>query len=105
MKQNNKQYAFTISFIENRDTIPTLWATVKDFVRNNGHYFSNLASDSLYQFVTTDGERYNQCHFWTNFEIARLDLWHTEAYRAFFAHLDSQGGFYYERYITYKECI
>ncbi|KAF7726515.1 alpha 1,2-mannosyltransferase 2.4.1 [Apophysomyces ossiformis] len=98
MKQNNKQYAFTISFIENRDTIPTLWSAVRDFVQHNPGHFANQVSDSLYEFVTTDGEIYNQCHFWTNFEIARLDLWHTDAYRSFFAHLDSLGGFYYERW-------
>lgn len=38
------------------------------------------------------------CHFWTNFEIARLDLWHTEAYQALFEYLDKVGGFFYERW-------
>lgn len=46
-----------------------------------------------------EANEYNACHFWTNFEIARLDLWHTEAYQAFFDYLDKSGGFFYERYV------
>lgn len=94
---------FTISFVENIGTIPSLWTAVRAFMqytREAGkNYFTNLARDSLYRFVTDeDGKEYNQCHFWTNFEIARLDLWQTQAYRDFFDFLDSLGGFFYERW-------
>lgn len=37
-------------------------------------------------------------HFWSNFEIASLDLWRSDAYRAYFDHLDKSGGFFYERW-------
>lgn len=58
-----------------------------------------MATESLYRFVTDEnGSEYNLCHFWTNFEIARLDLWHTEAYQALFTYLDKTGGFFYERW-------
>jgi hypothetical protein len=33
---------------------------------------------------------------WSNFEIADMDFWRTEAYSAYFDYLDKQGGFYYE---------
>jgi len=33
---------------------------------------------------------------WSNFEIADLDFWRSEAYEKFFTHLDRNGGFYYE---------
>ncbi|KAJ6606938.1 nucleotide-diphospho-sugar transferase [Mycena sp. CBHHK59/15] len=36
--------------------------------------------------------------FWSNFEIADLDLWRSEPYSKFFDFLDSKGGFYYERW-------
>ncbi|KAI9028146.1 nucleotide-diphospho-sugar transferase [Phycomyces nitens] len=103
MKKNKKQYAFTIAFVEHAGTIPTLWSTIREFVRvstaNGKNYFPNLVTESLYRFVTEeDGESYNSCHFWTNFEIARLDLWQTEAYRNMFEFLDKSGGFFYERW-------
>ncbi len=35
---------------------------------------------------------------WSNFEIADMNFWRGAAYRAFFDYLESQGGFYYERW-------
>jgi alpha 1,2-mannosyltransferase len=68
-------------------------------------------------FISDDGgETYNRCHcpssfstltcsssslhyaVWSNFEIADLDLWRSEAYSKFFDFLDEKGGFYYERW-------
>jgi len=60
-----------------------------------------------------NGSRYNLCHceskfscskptlilgipVWSNFEIADMDFWRSEAYQKFFDHLESKGGFYYE---------
>lgn len=45
-----------------------------------------------------DNEEYNLCHFWTNFEIARTDLFLSKEYQAYFQHLDNRGGFYKERW-------
>ena len=59
------------------------------------------------------GETYNLCHCrwsvfrlsrailnnildWSNFEIADMDFWRSEAYSKFFDFLESKGGFYYE---------
>jgi hypothetical protein len=33
---------------------------------------------------------------WSNFEIADMEFWRSDAYSAYFDHLDSKGGFYYE---------
>lgn len=44
-----------------------------------------------------EGEDYNMCHFWSNFEIARLDFFRSEAYENFFQTLDRSGGFWTER--------
>ena len=33
---------------------------------------------------------------WSNFEIADMDFWRSEAYTKYFDYLESQGGFYYE---------
>ncbi|KAI7898249.1 nucleotide-diphospho-sugar transferase [Cokeromyces recurvatus] len=96
MKQNKKKY-------EHSGTIPTLWNTVKrftsDMAKEGQIIFDLPLTDTIFNFISKDeGRTYNGCHFWTNFEIARLDLWHTEAYQRFFEYLDQTGGFFYERW-------
>lgn len=44
-----------------------------------------------------EGEKYNMCHFWSNFEIARLDWYRSKEYNDFFTMLDESGGFWMER--------
>lgn len=44
-----------------------------------------------------EGETYNMCHFWSNFEIARLDFFRSKAYEDFFTMMDRSGGFWNER--------
>ncbi|KAF8180086.1 glycosyltransferase family 15 protein [Pholiota molesta] len=96
MQDHDKLYAFTIALPEYVATIPTLWDEVKVFMDNNT---ALLAKDNALAFLSDDGGvTYNRCHFWSNFEIASLDLWRGEGYTKFFEHLDRAGGFYYERW-------
>ena len=44
-----------------------------------------------------EGEVYNMCHFWSNFEIARLDWFRSKEYNDFFDMMDRSGGFWMER--------
>ena len=44
-----------------------------------------------------EGEVYNMCHFWSNFEIARLDWFRSKEYNEFFDMMDRSGGFWMER--------
>jgi mannosyltransferase len=46
---------------------------------------------------TMEGEKYNMCHFWSNFEIARLDWFRSKEYNDFFEMMDRSGGFWMER--------
>lgn len=43
-------------------------------------------------------EVYNNCQFYSNFEIGSLNFFRGPKHQAFFNHLDQAGGFYYERY-------
>ncbi|KAG6850988.1 hypothetical protein H0H93_004475 [Arthromyces matolae] len=104
MQDNHKTYGivffvdigFTISLVEWEATIPTLWSTVKEFMHLHPEH---IAKDNSMGFLSdNDGEGYNLCHFWSNFEIADMDFWRGEAYQAFFDFLESKGGFYYERW-------
>lgn len=96
MKDNNKWYGWTISLPEYKETIPTLWQTTKKFLAEFPQY---VAKDNNMDWISGDhGETYNGCHFWSNFEIAKLDLWRGEAYTKYFDYLDKAGGFFYERW-------
>lgn len=53
-----------------------------------------------------EGEIYNMCHFWSNFEIARLDFFRSDIYEDFFQMMDRSGGFWTERVrISYSGSI
>lgn len=96
MEEKKLKYGFTLSLYEYIETIPTLWETTKKFLEENPGV---VAEDNFKEFITDDGgETYNTCHFWSNFEIADLDLWRSDAYRKYFDYLDKAGGFFYERW-------
>jgi len=99
--------------LEYVQTIPTFWDTMTDFIKKNPQY---VAKDNAMDYLSNDGGRtYSLCHceyrflsmccprdpesppaVWSNFEIADMNLWRTEAYTKYFEHLDASGGFYYE---------
>ncbi|KAI9718399.1 MAG: hypothetical protein M1812_004120 [Candelaria pacifica] len=45
-----------------------------------------------------ESETYNMCHFWSNFEIAKLDWFRSKEYEDFFNMMDRSGGFWMERW-------
>ncbi|KAI5920476.1 alpha-1,2 mannosyltransferase KTR1 [Camillea tinctor] len=45
-----------------------------------------------------EGESYNMCHFWSNFEIAKLSWFRSKEYEDFFQMMDRSGGFWMERW-------
>ncbi|KAI0461825.1 alpha-1,2-mannosyltransferase KRE2 [Komagataella kurtzmanii] len=96
MRENNKTYGFTISIHEFEKTIPTLWETTKEFMKQNPSY---IAENNLMNFISDDnGKTYNLCHFWSNFEVADMDFWRSDVYEKYFKFLDDTGKFFYERW-------
>jgi len=96
MQDHKKKYGFTISLPEYGETIETLWETTKAFVKQHPEY---IPEGNALKFLSDDnGETYNRCHFWSNFEIGDLNFWRGEAYMKYFEFLDQAGGFYYERW-------
>ncbi|KAL6941595.1 alpha 1,2-mannosyltransferase 2.4.1 [Hanseniaspora osmophila] len=96
MNDNKKIYGFTISIHEYESTIPSLWSVTKDFVSKNPEYVNE---DNMLDFISNDdGDTYNLCHFWSNFEVANLNFWRSEQYKSYFEFLDQSGGFFYERW-------
>ncbi|RGB39714.1 Glycosyltransferase Family 15 protein [Rhizophagus diaphanus] len=95
IKKNNITYGFTIALMEVKETIPTLWDTVKEFTKEYPEYMNK---NSAMKFISNTGKNYNMCHFWSNFEIGDLNFWRSEKYIKFFEYLDKAGGFFYERW-------
>ncbi|PWN47324.1 glycosyl transferase [Violaceomyces palustris] len=96
MKEKQKKYGWVLSLHEFPYTVVTLWLQTLKWMEKNPHH---IARDNALGFVTDDKRRmYNKCHFWSNFEIADLSFFRSEAYRSYFDHLDRAGGFYYERW-------
>ncbi|KAJ1679177.1 alpha-1,2-mannosyltransferase ktr1 [Spiromyces aspiralis] len=100
LRDHNKLYSFTISIQEYPNTIPSLWNTSLSFIKERPDL---IPKENMWQFVettnpTTGLPEYNNCHFWSNFEIANLNFWRSGEYRAYFEYLDRAGGFFYERW-------
>ncbi|TKA61678.1 Alpha-1,2 mannosyltransferase KTR1 [Friedmanniomyces simplex] len=96
MADNKKKYSFVLSLYEYVETIPTLWDSVKGFMKAHPEH---IVADNSLAFLSDDGgESYNHCHFWSNFEVGNLDWLRSKAYVDYFDHLDRDGGFFYERW-------
>ncbi|KAF2240002.1 glycosyltransferase family 15 protein [Viridothelium virens] len=96
MADHGKKYSFVLSLYEYVETIPTLWDSVKKFIKAHPEH---IAEDNSMSFLSDDGgNTYNHCHFWSNFEIGNLDWLRSDAYIDYFDTLDRDGGFFYERW-------
>ncbi|RLV91045.1 putative mannosyltransferase KTR5 [Spathaspora sp. JA1] len=62
------------------------------------NFFSKATTVPTLYEDRMDREDYNLCHFWSNFEIARTDIFTSSEYQQLFQYLDSTGGFYKERW-------
>ncbi|KAH0165522.1 nucleotide-diphospho-sugar transferase, partial [Aureobasidium melanogenum] len=113
MSRENKRYAYVIALQEVGSTVRSLYRVVSDYKdRMNitpSRYWNALVDRSwaplpirwllrLAPYRDVNGDEWNLCHFWNNFEIADLDFFREESYRHMMDHLDNLGGFYYERW-------
>ncbi|EEA28336.1 O-glycoside alpha-1,2-mannosyltransferase 4 [Talaromyces marneffei ATCC 18224] len=127
MAEANKTYGFTIAVKELRETVPNIFRYASAYKRNKGLESKGLwemfvekppqeeekADSSKKEAIPEDladikppeidreameGEKYNMCHFWSNFEIARLDFFRSKEYEEFFEMMDRSGGFWMERW-------
>lgn len=95
MNRNKMVYGFSISLHEYESTIPNLWSATKNFIQQRPHFLNN---DNLIKFISdNDGDLFNQCHFWSNFEIVNLNFYRSLQYQLYVEYLDKTGIFYYER--------
>ncbi|KAL2024348.1 hypothetical protein VTK56DRAFT_8830 [Thermocarpiscus australiensis] len=115
MARHGKTYGFTVALWEEPNTCPSLFRAVDDFRIQRQLPLTptwTAMLDTNWQpwpvrklqgwlgkpHHNSQGERWNLCHYWSNFEIADLDFFRGDAYQALFRHLDRHGGFYHERW-------
>jgi len=114
MAAHKKVYGYAIALWEVGSTAPSLFRTIDDY-----RLSLNLQPSSLWTTLhdaswgpyalrslglsalpsrNKDGDAWNLCHFWSNFEIAPLAFYRSNRYRRLFEHLDQTGGFHLERW-------
>lgn len=130
MDRTNKTYGWVIAVKELRETVPNLFRYVSAWKRNKGIKSQGLwemflekpdPEDDSPKFEDADGpgtsphlivdpeamegEKYNMCHFWSNFEIARFDFYKSKEYEEFFQMLEESGGFWQERVLFHMQSM
>jgi alpha 1,2-mannosyltransferase len=98
MHDKGKKISFSITLFEYKETIPTIWKTVNEFIEANGELAVGNKKDGAMNFVKTEDGDYNLCHFWGNFQIASVAFFRSKGYKAFFNHIDQSNGIFYERW-------
>ena len=117
MRHAKKVYGYTIALWEIGKTVHGLFRFTSDYKKRNKIPTTKLwrsmidpswAPIFLRPFLgslspqtrNSGGDAWNLCHLWSNFEIADMDFFRSEQYRAYFDALDREGGFYYQRVST-----
>ena len=112
MAKSGKRYGYTLALWELGQTVPSMFRKVSDYkkahkIPSTGLWNAMMEPSwaplpirplmSWFSSRDAQGDAWNLCHFWSNFEIADLEWFRTPEYRKFFDFLDAEGGFYYER--------
>ncbi|OTA61542.1 glycosyltransferase family 15 protein [Hypoxylon sp. EC38] len=114
MQDNDMAYGFNMAILDDARSFPSLWERTKAFIDRNEELIDEDADFNWLlhtaedrdetirpntggEEAASDGE-YNNCQFYSNFEIGSLDFFRSKEHRAYFDHLDRSGGFYYERF-------
>jgi mannosyltransferase len=115
MQKAKKVYGYVMALWELGNTVPSLFSHVSKFKLDHNIPSSDLWKSfidpswaplpfrqllSLLPGRDMNGNAWNYCHYWSNFEIADMDWFRSPAYRELFQRLDEAGGIYYERVCT-----
>ncbi|KAF3008965.1 hypothetical protein E8E13_011460 [Curvularia kusanoi] len=113
MSSHGKTYGYTTALWENGRTAPSLFRKLAAYKAALQYPTTPLwtammaASTMPWPFRhllallrnrDSNGDLWNTCHFWSNFEIADMDFFRSGMYRGLFGFLDEEGGFYHERW-------
>ena len=97
MRDNNMKYGFNMNILDDARSFPSLWSRTRSFI--NAHpELIHPDADLEWLLDSHNSGDYNNCQFFSNFEIGDLNFFRGEANEKYFDWLDRGGGFYYERF-------
>ncbi|KAI9684776.1 MAG: hypothetical protein M1829_000151 [Trizodia sp. TS-e1964] len=97
MQENNMKYGFNMNILDDARSFPSLWSSTRSFINYHPELIHPEA-DLDWLLDSRNGGDYNNCQFFSNFEIGDLRFFRGEANEKYFEWLDKEGGFYYERF-------
>ena len=97
MAHHELVYGFNMAILDDARSFASLWSDTRDFISAHPEYIHPRA-DLSWLLDPNTGMDYNNCQFFSNFEIGDLNFFRSEANTKYFEHLDRRGGFYYARF-------
>jgi alpha 1,2-mannosyltransferase len=97
LASNNLVYGFNMNILEDARSFPSLWRTTLSFISQHPELLHPRA-DLSWLMDQNQGGLYNNCQFFSNFEIGNLRFFRSAPVQAYLRHLDESHGFFYERF-------
>lgn len=97
MRDNRLKYGFNMNILDDARSFPSLWSRTRSFI-NARPDLIHPEADLTWLLDPQNAGVYNNCQFFSNFEIGDLNFFRGEANERYFEWLDRGGGFFYERF-------
>lgn len=98
LRANDLVYGFNMAILDDARSFADLWTSTRNFILLNSHLL-HVDADLDWLLDARTGLNYNNCQFFSNFEIGSLSFFReNEGVRRYFEHLEQEGGFYYSRW-------
>lgn len=97
MRDNNMKYGFNMNILDDARSFPSLWSRTRSFINAHPELIHPEAELDWLLDARNSGD-YNNCQFFSNFEVGDLNFFRGQANEKYFNWLDRGGGFYYERF-------
>ncbi|KAL8980276.1 MAG: hypothetical protein Q9205_004600 [Flavoplaca limonia] len=97
MRDNNMKYGFNMNILDDARSFPSLWSRTRSFINAHPELIHPDADLDWLLDPRNSGD-YNNCQFFSNFEVGDLNFFRGKANEKYFDWLDRGGGFYYERF-------
>ncbi|KAF1982889.1 glycosyltransferase family 15 protein [Aulographum hederae CBS 113979] len=97
VRDNGIKYGFNMNILDDARSFPSLWSRTRKFIARHPELLHSEADFSWLLDPHANSE-YNNCQFFSNFEVGDLRFFRGEKHRKYFEWLDQSGGFFYERY-------
>ncbi len=91
------KYGFNMNILDDARSFPSLWSTTRKFIATHPH-LTHPEADLRWLLDPHNNNEYNNCQFFSNFEVGSLNFWRSPQTETYFNYLDKAGGFYYERF-------